>query len=264
MIAIDRLSKVYGATHAVRGISFEVPKGQVVGFLGPNGAGKSTTMKILTGYVEPTDGAAKVGGTDVTATPIETKKRIGYLPESNPLYDDMMVQDYLEWIAEIRRLPKNTRQSRIQTVVERCGLGQVIGKDISQLSKGFRQRVGLAQAILHDPDLLILDEPTTGLDPNQILEIRELIKELGQEKTVLMSTHIMQEVQATCSRVIIINNGEIVADGADRRPARGGHGHRRQAPRGRGRGRPEPARPRGAGHAPLQDPREGRSAPRDL
>ena len=212
MIAIQDLSKVYGPTHALRGISFEVPKGQVVGFLGPNGAGKSTTMKILTGYVTPTDGHVKVAGVDVTEAPVEARRHIGYLPESNPLYDDMMVQEYLEYMADMRKLPANERQSRIEGAVDRCGIGPVRGKNIGQLSKGYRQRVGLAQAILHDPDLLILDEPTTGLDPNQILEIRALIKELGKEKTVLMSTHVLPEVQATCSRVLIIADGEIVAD----------------------------------------------------
>jgi ABC-2 type transport system ATP-binding protein len=212
MIAISDLSKVYGATHALRGITFEVPRGQVVGFLGPNGAGKSTTMKILTGYVRPTEGGVKVSGIDVTKEPVSAQARIGYLPESNPLYDEMMVQEYLEYLAEIRRIPANERDSRIEGVIKRCGIGPVRGKDISELSKGFRQRVGLAAAILHDPDLLILDEPTTGLDPNQVLEIRDLIKELGQEKTVLMSTHVLPEVEATCSRVVVIADGEIVTD----------------------------------------------------
>jgi ABC-2 type transport system ATP-binding protein len=212
MIAISDLSKVYGATHALRGITFEVPRGQVVGFLGPNGAGKSTTMKILTGFVRPTEGGVKVAGIDVTQTPVEAQKRIGYLPESNPLYDEMMVQEYLEYLAEVRHIPVSERDSRIEGVIARCGIAPVRGKNISQLSKGYRQRVGLAAAILHDPDLLILDEPTTGLDPNQVLEIRDLIKELGQEKTVLMSTHILPEVEATCSRVLVIADGEIVTD----------------------------------------------------
>jgi ABC-2 type transport system ATP-binding protein len=212
MIGIADLSKVYGATHALRGITFEVPRGQVVGFLGPNGAGKSTTMKILTGYVTPTDGSVKVGGVDVASDPVEARKRIGYLPENNPLYDEMMVQEYLEYLAEVRAIAKSERQSRIEGVVDRCGLGPVRAKNIAELSKGYRQRVGLAAAMLHDPDLLILDEPTTGLDPNQVLEIRDLIKQLGTEKTVLMSTHVLPEVQATCSRVLIISDGEIVAD----------------------------------------------------
>jgi ABC-2 type transport system ATP-binding protein len=212
MIAIQDLSKVYGATHALRSISFEVPKGQVVGFLGPNGAGKSTTMKILTGFVRPTDGSVRVGGVDVTDEPVSTRQKIGYLPENNPLYDDLMVQEYLEYLADMHHIPSNERQSRIEGVVDRCGIGPVRGKDIGQLSKGYRQRVGLAAAILHDPDLLILDEPTTGLDPNQVVEIRDLIRELGEEKTVLMSTHVLPEVQATCSRVVIIADGEIVTD----------------------------------------------------
>jgi ABC-2 type transport system ATP-binding protein len=212
IIAISDLSKVYGATHALRGISFEVPKGQVVGFLGPNGAGKSTTMKILTGYVRPTDGVVRVAGVHVTEDPVGARRLLGYLPESNPLYDEMMVQEYLEYLAQMQALPKSRRQSAIAGVVERCGLGPVRGKNIAQLSKGFRQRVGLAAAMLHDPDLLILDEPTTGLDPNQVLEIRDLIREIGREKTVLMSTHVLPEVQATCSRVLIIADGEIVTD----------------------------------------------------
>jgi ABC-2 type transport system ATP-binding protein len=223
MIAIQDLSKVYGPTHALRGISFEVPKGQVVGFLGPNGAGKSTTMKILTGYVQATDGQVKVAGIDVASDPVQARRRIGYLPESNPLYDDMLVQEYLEYTADVRDVPKNERQSRIEGAIDRCGLGPVRGKVINELSKGYRQRVGLAQAILHDPDLLILDEPTTGLDPNQILEIRALIKELGKEKTVLMSTHVLPEVQATCSRVLIVADGQIVADDTpERLTAEGG------------------------------------------
>jgi len=212
MIAIDNLHKHYGTTHALKGVSFEVPKGQVVGFLGPNGAGKSTTMKILTGFVEPSSGSVKVGGIDVEAAPVEAQRMIGYLPESNPLYDDMMVAESLEYVAAMRQVDVNVRQSRIQSAVERCGLGPVFGKDIRELSKGYRQRVGLAQAILHEPDLLILDEPTTGLDPNQIVEIRELILELGKEKTVLMSSHVLSEVQATSSRVLIISGGQLVAD----------------------------------------------------
>jgi ABC-2 type transport system ATP-binding protein len=212
MIAIQDLSKVYGATHALRGITFEVPRGHVVGFLGPNGAGKSTTMKILAGFVKATDGQVRVGGLDVATDSVEARKRIGYLPESNPLYDEMMVQEYLEYLAEIRSIPKSEVDSRIEGVIQRCGIAPVRGKNISELSKGFRQRVGLAAAILHEPDLLILDEPTTGLDPNQVLEIRSLIRELGEEKTVLMSTHVLPEVEATCSRVVVIADGEIVTD----------------------------------------------------
>ena len=217
MIRIEGLMKSYGATQALRGVSFEVPRGQVVGFLGPNGAGKSTTMRILAGYLNPTGGTAQVGGVDVTADPVVARRAIGYLPENNPLYEEMMVREFLDFIAEMRALPPAERPARIRRTAERCGLTGVMGKDIGQLSKGYRQRVGLAQAILHDPDLLILDEPTSGLDPNQIAEIRNLIKELGQEKTVILSTHILSEVQSTCTRVLIINEGKLVADDAPER-----------------------------------------------
>jgi ABC-2 type transport system ATP-binding protein len=217
MIQIQGLQKRFGTFEALKGLTFEVPKGQVVGFLGPNGAGKTTTMRILAGYSTPTAGSARVGGVDVTQDAVATRKMIGYLPESNPLYEEMMVVDYLRYAAEIRGVETADRTARIKRAVERCGLGQVLGKDIGQLSKGYRQRVGLAQAILHDPDLLILDEPTSGLDPNQIVEIRSLIKELGQEKTVILSTHILSEVQSTCSRVLIINDGKLVADDSPER-----------------------------------------------
>lgn len=216
MIDIDGLTKRYGAAEALRGLSFQVPRGQVVGFLGPNGAGKSTTMRILAGYVTPTSGTARVGGLDVQASPVEARRRIGYLPENNPLYEEMMVADYLGFVADVRAIPKGERRARIRHAVERCGLGPAFGKDIGTLSKGFRQRVGLAQAILHEPDLLILDEPTSGLDPNQIVDIRDLIKELGREKTVILSTHILSEVQSTCDRVLIINEGRLVADDSPR------------------------------------------------
>jgi ABC-2 type transport system ATP-binding protein len=212
MIRIDGLAKSYGSTQALRGVSFEVPRGQVVGFLGPNGAGKSTTMRILAGYVTPTSGTAKVAGVDVTLDPVQARRSIGYLPENNPLYEEMMVREFLGFIAELRGIPPSQHAARIQRTAERCGLQNHLGKDISQLSKGYRQRVGLAQAILHDPDLLILDEPTSGLDPNQIVEIRNLIKELGREKTVILSTHILSEVQSTCTRVLIISDGRLVAD----------------------------------------------------
>lgn len=214
MIHIEGLTKVYGRTHALRGISFEVPKGQVVGFLGPNGAGKSTTMKILTGFVEATGGTVKVAGISVIDDPVAARVHIGYLPENNPLYEDMMVEEYLEYIARMRRIPADKVRGAIDTAVSRCGLHRVRGKDIGELSKGFRQRVGLAQAIVHDPDLLILDEPTTGLDPNQVVEIRNLIRELGKEKTVILSTHVLPEVQHMCGRALIIAEGKIVADGA--------------------------------------------------
>ena len=174
MIRIERLTKRYGSTEALRSLSFDVPRGQVVGFLGPNGAGKSTTMRILAGYLTPTSGQAMVGEVDVVAEPVRARRLIGYLPENNPLYEEMMVVDFLRFIAEARQVEKSVRSARIRNAVERCGLGAVIGKDIGQLSKGYRQRVGLAAAILHEPDLLILDEPTSGLDPNQIVEIRAL------------------------------------------------------------------------------------------
>tara|TARA_B100000683_G_scaffold253128_1_gene270618 strand:+ start:615 stop:1583 length:969 start_codon:yes stop_codon:yes gene_type:complete len=212
MIEVRDLTKNYGSFTALQGLTFQVPKGQVVGFLGPNGAGKSTTMKILTGYAGQTSGSAAVAGIDVQADPVAARQNIGYLPESNPLYEEMMVKEYLDFIAEIRKIPTDRKSVRIKEVVERCGLGNMIGKDIGHLSKGYRQRVGLAQAILHDPDLLILDEPTSGLDPNQIVEIRNLIREIGEEKTVIMSTHILSEVQNTASRVLIINEGKLVAD----------------------------------------------------
>jgi ABC-2 type transport system ATP-binding protein len=212
MIRIEGLTKNYGATQALRGLSFDVSRGEVVGFLGPNAAGKSTTMKILAGYLAPTAGRAFVGGVDVAEDPVKTRRMIGYLPENNPLYEDMMVLEFLEFVSDVRQIPKKERGDRIRVAVDRCGLRSALGKDIGQLSKGFRQRVGLAQAILHDPDLLILDEPTSGLDPNQIAEIRHLIRELGREKTVILSTHILSEVQTTCSRVLIINDGKLVAD----------------------------------------------------
>ena len=213
MIHIENLTKSYGSTQAVRGISFDVGKGQVVGFLGPNGAGKSTTMKVLTGFLEASSGVVQVKGIDVSRDPVEAKKHIGYLPENNPLYEEMMVEDYLAYVAHMRGLSKERTPRAIAAAVERCGLGDKRGKDIGELSKGYRQRVGLAQAILHEPDILVLDEPTTGLDPNQVIEIRNLIKALGTEKTILMSTHILPEVQHTCSRALIIADGVLKADG---------------------------------------------------
>jgi gliding motility-associated transport system ATP-binding protein len=212
MISIEGLTKDYGTTHALQGLSFEVPRGQIVGFLGPNGAGKSTTMKILAGYATPTAGTARIDGMDVTVDSIATRRLLGYLPENNPLYEEMIVVDFLDFVAQVRGIPAAERQARMKNTAERCGLVSVIGKKIGELSKGFRQRVGLAQAILHNPDLLILDEPTSGLDPNQIAEIRNLIKELGAAKTVILCTHILSEVQTTCNRVLIINEGKLVAD----------------------------------------------------
>jgi ABC-2 type transport system ATP-binding protein len=224
MIRIEGLSKRYGSTEALKGLSFEVPRGQVVGFLGPNGAGKSTTMRILAGSVMPTGGTAHVGDVNVVAEPVKARRLIGYLPENNPLYEEMMVVDFLRFVAEARGVERGLRPARIKSAVERCGLGNVLGKDIGQLSKGYRQRVGLAQAILHEPDLLILDEPTTGLDPNQIVEIRQLIRDLGREKTVILSTHVLSEVQSTCSRVLIINDGRLVADDSPERLTSSGEG----------------------------------------
>lgn len=210
-IKVSSLTKVYGTQIAVNNISFELKKGEIVGFLGPNGAGKSTTMKMITGYLPPTDGTASVAGFDVQQQSLEVRKRLGYLPEANPLYMDMYVREYLELSAGIHGLGKDTKP-RIAEMIQLTGLTREAHKKIGALSKGYKQRVGLAQAMLHRPEVLILDEPTSGLDPNQIVEIRDLIMEIGREKTVLLSTHIMQEVQAMCSRVIIINGGNIVAD----------------------------------------------------
>ena len=209
-IEVNNLVKIYGEQKAVNGISFKVNKGEIVGFLGPNGAGKSTTMKMITGYLQPSGGEALVCNINVTDQSTETKQKIGYLPESNALYYDMYVREYLSFIAEVHAV-KNPKE-RIQQTIEQVGLTPEAHKKIAQLSKGYKQRVGLAAALIHDPEVLILDEPTSGLDPNQIVEIRNVIKELGKNKTVLFSSHIMQEVQALCERVIIINKGTIVAD----------------------------------------------------
>jgi len=213
MIEINNLVKTFGTTRAVDGISFKVAKGEILGFLGPNGAGKTTTMKTITGFYDPNEGQILVGGLDTVKDSLKTRRQIGYLPETVPLYDDMKVYEYLKFVAEVRDLETDKILPRLREVIEKCGLQKVIGKNMDELSKGFRQRVGLAQAIMHDPDILILDEPTTGLDPNQIVEIRELIKKIGEEKTVLFSTHILAEAEATCDRVIIINKGKIVAEG---------------------------------------------------
>jgi ABC-2 type transport system ATP-binding protein len=213
MIEVEGLTKDYGATRAVDQVTFNVRKGEVLGFLGPNGAGKSTTMKMLTCYLAPTAGTARVAGHDVFADSLEVRRRIGYLPEDTPIYREMTVLEYLQFVADLRQMDPAKSPARIREIGGRCGLGDVAGKLVGELSKGYRQRVGLAQAMLHDPDLLILDEPTSGLDPNQIVEIRSLIKEIGQEKTVILSTHILPEVQATCSRIVIISGGKLVADG---------------------------------------------------
>ena len=209
-IEVKDLLKVYGSQKAVNNISFTVNKGEIVGFLGPNGAGKSTTMKMITGYLLPDAGTANVCGINVTQQPIEAKKKIGYLPESNALYYDMYVKEYLEFITGIYKV--NDRKKEIERVIELTGLTVESKKKIGQLSKGYKQRVGLAASLVHEPEVLILDEPTSGLDPNQIIEIRNVIKEQGKNKTVLFSSHILQEVQAICDRVIIINKGQLVAD----------------------------------------------------
>jgi ABC-2 type transport system ATP-binding protein len=213
MIQVENLTKDYGPTRAVDRVTFNVRKGEVLGFLGPNGAGKSTTMKILTCFLAPTGGTARVAGFDVFDQSLEVRQRIGYLPEDTPIYKDMTVLEYLHFAAEMRGMDPARRELRIKEIGGRCGLADTAGKLVGELSKGFRQRLGLAQAMLHDPDILILDEPTSGLDPNQIVEIRSLIKEVGQEKTVILSTHILPEVQATCSRILIISGGHLVADG---------------------------------------------------
>ncbi|MEW6535934.1 MAG: ATP-binding cassette domain-containing protein [Candidatus Auribacterota bacterium] len=213
MIEVKNLTRNYGTTIAVNDVSFSVKKGEVLGFLGPNGAGKTTTMKVLTCFMPPTSGTATVDGFDILEDPLAVRERIGYLPESTPLYTDMMVEDYLSYIAEMRRIPQAQRASRIKRMIDVCSLRGVLKKDIGALSKGYKQRVGLAQAMIHDPAILILDEPTSGLDPNQIIEIRQLIKELGKEKTIILSTHILPEVSATCDRVMIINEGKLVASG---------------------------------------------------
>lgn len=213
IIKVENLTKSYGPTVAVDNISFNAYRGEILGFLGPNGAGKTTTMRMLTCYIGADNGTASVAGYDIMEDSLEVRKHIGYLPEDTPLYTDMGVIDYLNFIAEVRNIPKSNRKERIKEMVEVCGLEKVVQKDVNELSKGYRQRVGLAQALIHEPEILILDEPTTGLDPNQIVEVRELIKEAGREKTVILSTHILPEVSATCSRILIINEGKIVADG---------------------------------------------------
>lgn len=209
-ITVKNLTKIYGEQKAVNDISFSIQQGEIVGFLGPNGAGKSTTMKMITGYLEPSTGDIDVSGVDVKKDPLDAKKKIGYLPESNALYYDMYVREYLGFIADVHKI--SNKQNAIEKVIEQVGLTPESKKKLGQLSKGYKQRVGLAAALLHDPEVLILDEPTSGLDPNQIVEIRNVIKEQGKNKLVLFSSHILQEVEAICDRVIIINKGKIVAD----------------------------------------------------
>ena len=212
MIEVQSLTKRYGRATAVDGVSFHVQKGEILGFLGPNGAGKTTTMRILTCYLPPTEGAAKVAGYDVFSQPMEVKKRVGYLPETPPLYPDMSVREYLDFCARIKGVAPGERRQRVADAVEKCRVGDVRDKLIGKLSKGYRQRVGLAQAILHNPDVLILDEPTAGLDPKQIIETRELIRSFAGSHTVILSTHILPEVSMTCGRVVIINKGRVVAE----------------------------------------------------
>ena len=209
-IEVKGLTKLYGTQRAVGGISFQIKKGEIVGFLGPNGAGKSTTMKMITGYLEPDGGEVSVAGIDVRKQPLEVKKRIGYLPESNALYYDMYIREYLGFVADVHGV--KSKKQKVEDVIGLTGLTPESSKKIGQLSKGYKQRVGLAAALIHDPEVLILDEPTSGLDPNQIIEIRNVIKEQGKDKLVLFSSHILQEVEAICDRVIIINKGVIVAD----------------------------------------------------
>ena len=223
-IAVRNLTKIYGVQRAVDNISFNVRTGEVLGFLGPNGAGKTTTMKALTTYLVPNEGSVTIGKFSIYEDADEIKKHLGYLPENNPLYPDMPVIDYLRFVAELQGVKTGMIRSRILEMVNLCGLEGEKQKKISELSKGFRQRVGLAQALIHDPDVLILDEPTSGLDPNQIIEIRELIKKIGKEKTVILSSHILAEVEATCDRILIINKGKIVADGTAEELRKRAHG----------------------------------------
>ncbi|MCL6543706.1 MAG: ABC transporter ATP-binding protein [Bryobacteraceae bacterium] len=211
MIKVEGLTKRYARTVAVDNISFEVGKGKIIGFLGPNGAGKTTTMRVLTCYLPPTDGTASVAGFDVMKQPLEVKRRIGYLPEAPPLYPEMEVIEYLDFVARLKGIPRSEIKSRVDNVIQRCAIGDVRTKLLGKLSKGYRQRVGLAQAIIHNPDVLVLDEPTAGLDPKQIIETRQLIKSLAGDHTIILSTHILPEVEQTCQEVIIINRGKLVA-----------------------------------------------------
>jgi len=214
MINVQDLTKYYGDTCAVDRISFEIRKGEILGLLGPNGAGKSTTLRILTCYMQPTEGSVTVKDFNIRDHPLEIKRLIGYLPEMAPLYPDMLVYDYLRFVASVRELERGRTDSRIRELADLCGLREVMHRSIHELSRGYKQRVGLAHAMLGDPEILVLDEPTAGLDPNQIVEIRDIIREIGKEKTVVLSTHILSEAEATCDRVVIINKGKIVADGS--------------------------------------------------
>lgn len=224
MIAVENLTKSYGNNRALKGVSFSIDKGEIVGFLGPNGAGKSTTMKILTCYMPADSGRATVAGYDTIEESLEVRRHIGYLPENAPLYTDMPVVDFLNFTGSMRGMRGDKLKKRVKNVVERTGLVTAVSKNIGQLSKGYRQRVGLAQALIHEPDILILDEPTSGLDPNQIVEIRDLIREIGREKTVILSTHILPEVTATCDRAVIISDGQVVASGTPQELMKRGSG----------------------------------------
>lgn len=214
MISIEKLTKYYDKTCAVDQISFEVKKGEILGMLGPNGAGKTTTMRIITCYLRPTSGMVRVKNLDIKENPIQIKKSIGYLPEFAPLYPDMFTYEYLHYIAAMRGLRRESKKERVHHLADLCGLNEVMHKHIRELSRGYKQRVGLAHSMMSDPEILVLDEPTSGLDPNQIVEIRSIIKEIGKTKTVILSTHILSEAEATCDRIVIINNGRIVADGS--------------------------------------------------
>jgi ABC-2 type transport system ATP-binding protein len=223
MIEAEGLSKFYGSFAAARDVTFSINRGEVAAFLGPNGAGKSTTMKLLTGYLAPSEGTAKIAGFNMATERLEAAKRLGYLPENGPLYDDMSPRSFLTFFGNLRGMSPVELDRRLELIVRTCRLEAVIGKPIGKLSKGYRQRVGLAQALLHDPEVLVLDEPTAGLDPNQIREVRKMIRELGQSKTILLSTHILQEVEAMCNRVIFVNEGRIVFDGTPAELAREQH-----------------------------------------
>ena len=209
MIEVSNVSRVFGTFRAVNDVSFSIPTGQIVGLLGPNGAGKTTTMRMITGFLKPTSGTIKIDGTDITENPVESKRKIGYMPESAPLYGDMIVDDYLRYIARMQQQDENVK---VPLLCKECGLEEVMHKNIGELSRGYRQRVGLAHALMNDPEILILDDPTSGLDPNQVEDVRALIKEIGKTRTVIISTHILSEVEMLCSRVIIISGGKLVAD----------------------------------------------------
>ena len=229
MLEVSSLNKKFGDFYAVKDLNFQIRKGEIFGFLGPNGAGKTTTMKMVTCLIPPTTGTIKVDGCDITTDSMGVRKKIGYLAENNPVYNDMTVDEYLKFVAEIRGIKGDRQVTRLKELIATCGLGKMTQRQIGKLSKGFRQRVGLAQAMIHDPDLLILDEPMSGLDPNQIVEIRNLIKKMGQEKTVIYCSHILSEVSATCDRILIINDGTIVASGTpDELTSRSSRGNRYQ------------------------------------